>query len=89
MINLPLIAYFLFMIFFLGGFLAVIYHLKVNKINEKISTITNLVFIVGCLLILTYNVTSAIQIDWKALSFGFEMLPTNLDFENSLYEYEQ
>lgn len=86
MINLPLIAYFLFMVFFLGGFLAVVYHLKVNKINEKISTITSLVFIVGCLLILTFNVSNAIQIDWESLSFGFEMLPANLDFENSLYE---
>ncbi len=87
MINLPLIVYFLLLTFFLGGFLAVIYHLRASKLNEKISTVTTMLFIVGCLLILTFNVSNAIQIDWSALSFEFVVIPAGLDFEDfSNYE---
>ncbi len=86
MINLPLIVYFLFLIFFFGGFLAVVYHLRVNKLNEKISTITTLIFIVGCLLVITFNISNAIQVDWDSLSFNFTVIPNNLDYEGSYYE---
>lgn len=89
MINLPLIAYFLFLFFIIAGAFAIVYHLRVNKLNERISTITSLIFIVGFLLLMTFNVASAIQIDWELLSFDFRGVSTNLDnleLDYSLYE---
>lgn len=89
MINLPLIAYFLFLLFIAGGVFAIIYHLRVNKLNEKVSTITTLIFVVGFLLLITFNITSAIQVDWDSLSFDFTMISTgldNLELDDSLYE---
>ncbi|MBT3355868.1 hypothetical protein HN784_00935 [bacterium] len=86
MINLLLIAYFIFLLFFFGGSLAVVYHLKVNKLNEKVSTITTLFFIVGCLLVLTFNISNAIQVDWKLLSFDLGEIPVSLELEDSSYE---
>lgn len=63
-----------------------VYHLRVNKLNEKISTITTLIFIVGCLLVITFNISNAIQVDWDSLSFNFTVIPNNLDYEGSYYE---
>ncbi|GEM_PF-1162262 len=85
-INLLLIAYFLFLLFSLGGAFAIIYHLKANKLSEKFSTITILLFVVGFLFALTFNVSNAIQIDWSSLTFNFSAIQGDLDFKDSFYE---
>lgn len=84
-INLPLIAYFIFLIFSVGGAFAIVYHLRANKLNEKFSTMTTLIFIVGFLLILTFNVSNAIQIDWSELSFDLTAIPGSGEFDDDYY----
>lgn len=67
MINILLVMYFGGLFFFSLAAFAIIYHLQAFHLNHKIATFSTLVFIVGSILILAFNIVSAIQVDWDSL----------------------
>lgn len=79
MINLLLILYFALLATFLFGAFAVLYHILVHKLNERISIFTAALFIVGSLILLSFNVSNAVQVEWSELSISLEDLSPGLD----------
>lgn len=78
MINLLLILYFALLSVFLFGAFAVLYHILVHKLNERISIFTAALFIVGSLIFISFNVSSAVQVEWSELSIDLSDLGPGL-----------
>ena len=71
MFNPFLIFYFILLFAFFVSVAVIIYHLQAYKFNHRISTFVTLLFIVGCLILLTINISIAMSIEWSELAIVF------------------